>query len=143
MRDEIWITEEGRSLFGWGKMEAVNFEKFIATLHADDREPTRQAVRRSLEGRGDYEAEYRVSLVDGATRWISARGRVEFNGDRTSLFLAFQSRDKHFIDVVVECGRNRRKTRLFYVALRQCCFTLIKEFAIWVVGYRSIIQRSH
>ena len=49
-RDEIWISEEGRSLFGWGKMEAVNFERFIATLHADDREPTRQAVRRSLVG---------------------------------------------------------------------------------------------
>jgi PAS domain S-box-containing protein len=50
-------------------------------LHPDDREPTREAVLRSMQNGGDYIAEYRVVLPDGAIRWITTRGRVEFDGD--------------------------------------------------------------
>jgi two-component system, LuxR family, sensor kinase FixL len=80
MRDESWVTPEGRRLFGWGESEPVNLERFIRTLHPDDREPTRQAVLRSLQNGGEYVAEYRVVLNGGAIRWITTRGRVEFNG---------------------------------------------------------------
>ncbi|HEY6363374.1 MAG TPA: PAS domain S-box protein [Candidatus Binatia bacterium] len=79
-RDESWVTPEGRRLFGWAESEPVNLERFIRTLHPDDREPTRQAVLRSLQDGGDYVAEYRVVLSGGAIRWIVTRGRVEFNG---------------------------------------------------------------
>jgi len=79
-RDEIWVTEEGRALFGWTQSEPVNFERFIGTLHPDDREPTRRAVRQVLEGGGVYEAEYRAMLAGGGWRWMAARGQVERNG---------------------------------------------------------------
>jgi two-component system, LuxR family, sensor kinase FixL len=81
MRDESWVTPEGRRLFGWAESEPVNLERFIRTLHPDDREPTRQAVLRSLQNGGDYVAEYRVVLSGGAIRWIATRGRVEFDGN--------------------------------------------------------------
>ena len=48
-RDESWVTPEGRRLFGWAESEPVNLERFIHTLHPDDRETTRQAVLRSLQ----------------------------------------------------------------------------------------------
>ena len=79
-RDETWITPEGRRLFGWRESEPVNLERFVHTLHPDDREPTRQAVLRSLQNGNDYVAEYRVVLSDGTIRWIATRGRIEFNG---------------------------------------------------------------
>ena len=79
-RDETWITPEGRRLFGWGESEPVNLERFVHTLHPDDREPTRQAVLQSLQNGNDYVAEYRVVLSDGTIRWIATRGRIEFDG---------------------------------------------------------------
>jgi two-component system sensor kinase FixL len=75
-RDESWVTPEGRRLFGWAESEPVNLERFIRTLHPDDREPTRQAVLRSLQNGTDYVAEYRV-VLSGAIRWITTRGRIE------------------------------------------------------------------
>jgi two-component system sensor kinase FixL len=50
-------------------------------LHPEDREPTREAVRCSLKGGGDYFSEYRVGLNDGSIRWIAAFGRVELDGN--------------------------------------------------------------
>jgi PAS domain S-box-containing protein len=81
-RDESWVTREGRKMFGWGESEPVTLERFIHTLHPDDREPTREAMRRSLQNQGDYVAEYRIVLNGGAIRWITTRGRIEFDGNR-------------------------------------------------------------
>jgi two-component system sensor kinase FixL len=86
-RDESWVTPEGRRLFGWAESEPVNLERFIRTLHPDDREPTRHAVLQSLRSGGDYVAEYRVVLSDGAIRWIATRGRIEFDGNGRPLRL--------------------------------------------------------
>ena len=86
-RDESWVTPEGRSLFGWGESEVVNLDRFIGTLHPDDREPTRQAVLRSMQSGSDYVAEYRIVLSDGAIRWIATRGRVESDGNGSPLRL--------------------------------------------------------
>jgi PAS domain-containing protein len=81
-RDESWVTPEGRSLFGWGESEPVTLERFIHTLHPDDREATREAMLRSLQSGGDYLAEYRVVLSGGAIRWITTRGRfAEFDAN--------------------------------------------------------------
>ena len=80
-RDASWVTPEGRRLFGWGESEPITLERFIHTLHPDDREPTRKAVLRSLQEGGDYIAEYRVVLTGGAVRWIATRGRIEFDGN--------------------------------------------------------------
>jgi two-component system, LuxR family, sensor kinase FixL len=86
-RDEFWVTAEGRALFGWADSEPINLDRFIHTLHPDDREPTRQAVIESLQSGSDYVAEYRVVSSDGAIRWIATRGRVESDGNGNPLRL--------------------------------------------------------
>jgi PAS domain S-box-containing protein len=86
-RDESWVSPEGRKLFGWGESERINLERFIRTLHPDDREPTRLAVLQALQGGGDYAAEYRVVLRGGAIRWLATRGRIEFDGNGSPLRL--------------------------------------------------------
>jgi PAS domain S-box-containing protein len=78
VRDEVWVTPEGRRFFGWEKSDVINFERFIETLHPDDREATRRAISRSLDRGDDYTVEYRVVLRDGGIRWIATLGRVEF-----------------------------------------------------------------
>lgn len=76
-RDEIWVTEKGRERAGVDESERINFDRFLESIHPDDRDPTRRAARRAMEGQGEYEAEYRMTAPGGATRCVSARGHVE------------------------------------------------------------------
>lgn len=87
VRDEIWVTEKGRERAGVGASERIDFGRFLQSLHPDDREPTRRAVRQSLDAGGDFEAEYRVMARDGAARWVIARGQVERSADGKPLRL--------------------------------------------------------
>ncbi len=79
-RDDIWFNERGRALFGMEPHEAVDLDRFLRVLHPEDRDPVRGAVLAALEGRGVYEAEFRIIRPDQTVRWIAARGRVQFNG---------------------------------------------------------------
>jgi PAS domain S-box-containing protein len=79
--DDTWVTPEGRRLFGWAESEPVNLERFIHTLHADDREPTRQALLQALQSGSDYFTEYRVVGRDGSTRWVATHGRIDLDGN--------------------------------------------------------------
>ena len=81
VRDEIWITDKGRALFGFAPSEKLDFDRFRSVLHPEDRESVLQAVENTLRTGAEYEAEYRVVLPDGQLRWIAGRGHVEFNGD--------------------------------------------------------------
>jgi two-component system sensor kinase FixL len=81
VRDEVWITDKGRALFGFAPLEKVDFNRFQNTLHPQDLESVVQAVANSLCTGEEYEAEYRAVLPDGQVRWIAGRGQVEFNGD--------------------------------------------------------------
>jgi PAS domain S-box-containing protein len=81
VRDEVWITEKGRALFGFAPLEKINFNHFRNTLHPQDRESVVQAVENSLRTGEEYESEYRAVLPNGQVRWIAGRGQVEFNGD--------------------------------------------------------------
>ncbi|MBN1919354.1 MAG: PAS domain-containing protein [Verrucomicrobia bacterium] len=79
-KDDIWATEKTRARVGLGESENMDFDRYLESVHLDDREPTRQAALRALEGRGEYRAEFRVVTADGVTHWVSGQGRVERDG---------------------------------------------------------------
>src|SRR5437763_9660893 len=81
VRNEIWITNRGRSLFGFGASEKLNFYRFRSRLHPEDRESVLNGVENSLRTGAQYQSEYRVVLPNGQLRWIAGRGQVECNGD--------------------------------------------------------------
>ena len=81
VRDEVWITDKGRALFGFGASEKLDLDRFKNVLHPEDRQRVLQAVDNTLRTGDDYEAEYRVMLPDGQMRWIAGRGQVEFDRD--------------------------------------------------------------
>src|SRR6478752_4118868 len=63
-----WTQHTGvpeSDLLGW---------RWLATLHPDDREPTRKLWTDSVAGRGPYDVEYRVRRWDGTYRWFKTRG---------------------------------------------------------------------
>ncbi|PYL21188.1 MAG: hypothetical protein DMF44_13630, partial [Verrucomicrobia bacterium] len=81
VRNEIWITDRGRSLFGFGASEKLDFDRFRSRLHPDDRKSVLKGVEKSLRTGAEYQSEYRVVLPNGQLRWIAGRGHVECNGD--------------------------------------------------------------
>ena len=81
VRDEVWITDKGRSLFGFGASEKLDFDRFRSGLHPEDRGSLLKAVEDSLRTGAEYRSEYRVVLPNGQLRWIAGRGHVEFNGN--------------------------------------------------------------
>ena len=80
-RNEIWLADKGRALFGFAPSEKLDLDRFRSAVHPEDRELVFQAVQNSLRTGAEYEAEYRVLLPDGQLRWIAGRGRVEFNSN--------------------------------------------------------------
>jgi two-component system, LuxR family, sensor kinase FixL len=81
VHDEVWLTDKGRALFGFGTSEKLDFNRVRNAIHPDDRDSLLKAVENSLRIGAEYESEYRLVLPNGQMRWMSGRGHVEFNGD--------------------------------------------------------------
>src|SRR5436190_12134984 len=80
-RNEIWLTDKGRALFGFAPSEKIDFDRFRSRIHPEDRESVRRAVENSLQTGAEYRSEYRAIVPDGQLRWIAGRGHVEFDGN--------------------------------------------------------------
>ncbi len=76
-KDRFWATSRGRALFGFTESEPIDYARFLGALHPDDRAPVEQAVARALTTGEPYDAEFRLPLPTGQTRWIASRGQVE------------------------------------------------------------------
>lgn len=62
----------------------VTIDTFYERIHPDDREPTRQAIERSIAGRTPYEVDYRTVDPDtGTVTWVRAIGRTFYGPDGT------------------------------------------------------------
>ncbi|TKJ30089.1 SpoIIE family protein phosphatase [Blastococcus sp. CCUG 61487] len=66
-----------QELFGFPPGDfGETIEAFTARCHPDDRDRVMDALQQAIDTVGDYEAEFRVVLPSGETRWIAARGRA-------------------------------------------------------------------
>jgi two-component system sensor kinase FixL len=63
-------------LFGVPKELPLTYELFLSFLEPQDREPTEQAVRRSVETGCSFDMQYRVSAQSQSNHWVRARGSV-------------------------------------------------------------------
>lgn len=85
--DLIAWDERTCAIFGVPPRAAIRYERFLALIDEEDREPTKQLVSRAIDPKGDgrFATEYRITTADGVSRIISARGRalfVEHDGQR-------------------------------------------------------------
>jgi len=74
-----------KQLFGFSAGEAINYDRFVKTLHPDDRERVVRLVDACLAGRvrgNEHDVEYRVRWPDGTWRWIHAKGSATFQDGR-------------------------------------------------------------
>jgi PAS domain S-box-containing protein len=81
--DDLWMTEQGRALFGLKPDARINFAATMDRVHPEDRAARESAIKRALETRGGYEIEYRLLEPDGVVRWINGRARCVEPNDGT------------------------------------------------------------
>jgi PAS domain S-box-containing protein len=81
--DDLWMTEQGRALFGLKPDARINFAATMDRVHPEDRAARESAIKRALETRGGYEIEYRLLEPDGEVRWINGRARCVEPNDGT------------------------------------------------------------
>ncbi|TFV89756.1 GAF domain-containing protein [Blastococcus sp. CT_GayMR20] len=62
-------------------------EAFRDRIHPADLDRTTAALKSAIDGCGEYEAEFRVALPTGETRWVQARGRALAGDDGSALRL--------------------------------------------------------
>ena len=56
--------------------EAPSFERYIETIHPDDRERFRQTMDETLASRDTFSLEFRIVWADGSVRWTHGVGRI-------------------------------------------------------------------
>jgi PAS domain S-box-containing protein len=78
-RDELVWSDELYRVFHVPPGTPLNYEKFLAIVHPDDRDRVDRAWTAALHG-GPYDLEHRI-LVEGETRWIRERARIELDAD--------------------------------------------------------------
>ena len=78
--DAIWATDKTRALLGFGEDEPLDFRSLRAKRFT---RRTATLCRRPWQSRSrtvaTIRSEYRIARNGGTLRWISARGRVEFD----------------------------------------------------------------
>ncbi len=91
--DELWVTEQWRTLFGFAESEPVNFDRLLQVVHPEDREHMKHLVQHMFEHGGEDENEYRITRPDGSIRWIAGYGSVELDERGKPAFARGVSRD--------------------------------------------------
>jgi PAS domain S-box-containing protein len=71
----FWATNEARALFGFSPDDVLSMDRFKARVHPEDWELVHGSLERSMKTDAPVNAEYRIRLDDGRTRWIASRGR--------------------------------------------------------------------
>ena len=88
-----WDLQTGRlvwddrlvELFGYDRgVFGETIEDFNARLHPDDVPRVADALQTAIDTVGPFEAEYRVQLPSGETRWVVGRGRALADGSGRS-----------------------------------------------------------
>ncbi len=75
-RGRIWATAKARALYGLPLDEEVTFDRFLATIHLEDRERIRRSALEAFHQGTYFNAEYRVVFPDESTHWVKVHSRV-------------------------------------------------------------------
>ncbi len=82
------VSAAVKRLFGVAPADALSYDDFLASIHADDRSRVVQAIAETIEIGTPYEIEYRIATRTGVRRWIGAYGARLTRRDGSPLSMA-------------------------------------------------------
>ncbi|GAA6621551.1 ATP-binding protein [Scytonema sp. NUACC26] len=77
--DKLVWNDQCKTHFGLPPDTEVSIDTFYEQLHPDDRERVQRVVGDAIEGRANYDVDYRTVAPNGQMRWIRAVGRVTYD----------------------------------------------------------------
>jgi two-component system, LuxR family, sensor kinase FixL len=77
--DKIWATERTRTMYDFTTGVSVTFDRFLESVHPDERLSIEGTIKEALVDGRDYNIEHRIIRRTGEVRWIAARGRAIYN----------------------------------------------------------------
>ena len=83
--DKLVWNAKCKEHFGLPPDAEVTIGTFYESIHPDDREATRRAIEGSIEGRTEYDAEFRTVDPQGRVRWVRAIGQPFYDVEGTPL----------------------------------------------------------
>ncbi|NYD22727.1 SpoIIE family protein phosphatase [Kineococcus aurantiacus] len=135
-----WDLRSGRlnwdaqllTMFGYDEAEfGRTIEDFDARVHPEDRGRVTLALEQAIAECGPYEAEYRVVLPGGRTRWVKAKGEALAGVDgraRRVLGAAYDTTSEHEQDLRI-ARVLESMSAAFYSVDRQWRFTYVNAEA--------------
>lgn len=85
LNDTIWATDKARTIYGIPAGDELDFQRFIDTLHIDDRSRVINVVENALQNGGNVRDEYRVIHPDQSVHWLCVSGHVQFDNAKKSV----------------------------------------------------------
>jgi len=78
--NQIRWSPRCNEIFGLPLETELSYEKFLESIHSEDRPEVDEVVRAVLQpnGTGNYEIAYRIVRPDGEVRWVAAKGKAYF-----------------------------------------------------------------
>ncbi len=86
-RDQLTFSPQCKALFDFPADEPVTYSRFLQGVHPEDRGRTELAIKRALETRTDYSADYRAVWRDESVHWIVALGRATYDPQDHLLYM--------------------------------------------------------
>ena len=74
-RNTAWMSEKGRTIYGFDSNLPLTRELICSRVHVDQRAAVHAAFDHACASLGFFESEHRLVLPYGKTRWVIVRGR--------------------------------------------------------------------
>lgn len=78
---------QGTQVYGRSAEELGDLDAIVNLICEEDRDSVRQEANTALEGKGDFQAEYRITWPDGSRHWLIARGKPITSDSRVTRIL--------------------------------------------------------
>lgn len=128
---ELVLDPVERQLFSLEAGEAADIAALLDRIDAEDRLLVEAALRRAVEGSGDYEATFRVHRPGGETRWVKGFGRVVIG-----------SVPQRIVGVSIDVTPEYAVAETRELMLREMNHRVKNLFAV-IAGMITIASRSH
>src|SRR6266516_4212277 len=74
-QNTAWMSEKGRTMYGFTPHEPLTRESLVSRIHPDERIAVQAAFEQVRASQQTFEIEHRIVLPDGKIRWVIVRGR--------------------------------------------------------------------
>ncbi len=147
--DMVRCSENAREFWGRDDGRAADF---LSLIHPDDVAAVEHAGRAALTGPGDYLCEYRMRPVDGDTRWVQSRGRVDYDADGRPVRILGVTTDvtdlkgaEETTRVLADAGAALGSSLDYHATLQNLSRLLVPRLADWcavdLVGEDGMLER--